>query len=149
MTKQKKAFTLVELIVVITILAILWTIAFISLQWYSKDARDSIRISDVSSMKTALELFHLNSGKYPMPDDNEVVDYGWETLWYQWDFWNTVISSLSRSMSEVPTDPLTDKKYVFSVVNNKNEFELLSLLEWDSLTLNTISQTNAALLHQK
>jgi prepilin-type N-terminal cleavage/methylation domain-containing protein len=34
MTKQKikkEAFTLVELIVVITILAILWTIAFISL----------------------------------------------------------------------------------------------------------------------
>jgi hypothetical protein len=32
-------------------------------------------------------------------------------------------------MSEVPTDPLTDKKYVFSVANNKNEFEILSLLE--------------------
>ena len=54
MNKQKYAFTLVELIVVITILAILWTIAFISLQWYSKDARDSIRISDVSNMKTSL-----------------------------------------------------------------------------------------------
>jgi len=33
---NKKAFTLVELIVVITILAILWTIAFISLQGYSR-----------------------------------------------------------------------------------------------------------------
>jgi hypothetical protein len=29
----------------------------------------------------------------------------------------------------VPTDPLTDKKYIFSVANNKNEFEILSLLE--------------------
>ena len=48
MNKQKKAFTLVELIVVITILAILWTIAFISLQWYSRDSRDSVRISDMS-----------------------------------------------------------------------------------------------------
>jgi prepilin-type N-terminal cleavage/methylation domain-containing protein len=146
MNKQKKAFTLVELIVVITILAILGTIAFISLQWYSKDARDSIRISDVSNMKTSLELFHLDAGKYPLPDDNEIVDYGTEILWYQWDFWTTVISSLSRSMSEVPTDPLTDKKYVFSVANNKNEFEILSLLEWDSLTLNSLSQTNAASL---
>ena len=34
---KKRAFTLVELVVVITILAILGTIAFISLQWYSKD----------------------------------------------------------------------------------------------------------------
>ena len=146
MNKQKQAFTLVELIVVITILAILWTIAFISLQWYSKDARDSIRISDISSIKTSLELFHLNSGKYPLPDDKQIVDYWTETLWYQWNFWTTVISSLSRSMSEVPTDPLTDKKYVFSVANNKNEFEILSLLEWDSLALNNISQTNAASL---
>jgi prepilin-type N-terminal cleavage/methylation domain-containing protein len=146
MTKQKQAFTLVELIVVITILAILWTIAFISLQWYSKDARDSIRISDTSNMKTSLELFHLDSGKYPLPDANEIVDYGTETLWYQWDFWSSVISSLSRSMSEVPTDPLTDKKYIFSVANNKNEFEILSLLEWDSLVLNNINQANAATL---
>jgi len=30
---KNQAFTLVELIVVITILAILWSIAFISLQW--------------------------------------------------------------------------------------------------------------------
>jgi hypothetical protein len=34
-------------------------------------------------MKTSLELFHLDSGKYPLPDDNEIVDYGTETLWYQ------------------------------------------------------------------
>ena len=146
MNKQKQAFTLVELIVVITILAILGTIAFISLQWYSKDARDSIRISDISSIKTSLELFHLNSWKYPLPDDKQIVDYGTEILWYQWDFWSSVISSLSRSISEVPTDPLTDKKYVFSVANNKNEFEILSLLEWDSVALNSISQTNAASL---
>jgi len=138
MNKQKQAFTLVELIVVITILAILGTIAFISLQWYSKDARDSIRISDISSIKTSLELFHLNSWKYPLPDNNQIVDYGTEILWYQWDFWSSVISSLSRSMSEIPTDPLTDKKYVFSVANNKNEFEILSLLEWDSLALNPL-----------
>ena len=146
MNPQKNAFTLVELIVVITILAILWTIAFISLQWYSKDARDSIRISDISSIKTSLELFHLNSGKYPLPDDKQIVDYWTETLWYQWNFWTTVISSLSRSISEVPTDPLTEKKYIFSVANNKNEFEILSLLEGDNLTLNNINQTNAASL---
>jgi type II secretory pathway pseudopilin PulG len=50
---------LVELIVVITILAILGTIAFISLQGYSKTARDSARISDMSRIKTSLELFSL------------------------------------------------------------------------------------------
>ncbi|MDD2907974.1 MAG: type II secretion system protein [Candidatus Gracilibacteria bacterium] len=47
---KNKAFTLVELIVVITILAILGTIAFISLQGYSAGARDSKRLSDVTNI---------------------------------------------------------------------------------------------------
>lgn len=50
----KKAFTLVELIVVITILAILSTIAFISLSWYQVDARDAKRASDIKSLETKL-----------------------------------------------------------------------------------------------
>ncbi|MDD2907575.1 MAG: type II secretion system protein [Candidatus Gracilibacteria bacterium] len=45
-----KAFTLVELIVVITILAILGTIAFINLQGYSTSARDGKRISDINNI---------------------------------------------------------------------------------------------------
>jgi prepilin-type N-terminal cleavage/methylation domain-containing protein len=44
---KKQAFTLVELIVVITILAILGTIAFISLQGYSQDAKNSKVTSDL------------------------------------------------------------------------------------------------------
>ena len=58
---QKKyyfpAFTLVELIVVITILAILWTVAFISFQWYTKDTRETVRISDIQNIKKWYGLF--------------------------------------------------------------------------------------------
>jgi prepilin-type N-terminal cleavage/methylation domain-containing protein len=144
MNKQKQAFTLVELIVVITILAILWTIAFISLQWYSKDARDWVRISDVSNMKTALELFHLDAGKYPLPDSGETVVYSWAIVWTQWEFWDTVVSNLSRSLNKAPTDPLSDKKYVYSVSWNRNNFEILNLIEWEwDIALWNISQTNA------
>lgn len=50
MKNKIKAFTLVELIVVITILAILGTIAFISLQWYSAWARDSKRVSNINEL---------------------------------------------------------------------------------------------------
>lgn len=56
MRNTKKAFTLVELIVVITILAILGTIAFISLQGYSADARNSKRTSDLGNIQGAMTL---------------------------------------------------------------------------------------------
>jgi prepilin-type N-terminal cleavage/methylation domain-containing protein len=44
----RQAFTLVELIVVITILAILSTIGFLAMQSYNQYARDTIRTSDLS-----------------------------------------------------------------------------------------------------
>ncbi|PID86394.1 hypothetical protein CSB08_00210 [Candidatus Gracilibacteria bacterium] len=56
MKNTKKAFTLVELIVVITILAILGTIAFISLQGYSSDARNSKRSTDLGSIISKMTI---------------------------------------------------------------------------------------------
>ena len=56
MRNTKKAFTLVELIVVITILAILGTIAFISLQGYSADARNSKRTSDINTLAGKMNI---------------------------------------------------------------------------------------------
>jgi len=61
MNNENKAFTLVELIVTITILAILGTIAFISFSSYSQSSRDSVRISDLTNIKTSLELFHIDA----------------------------------------------------------------------------------------
>ncbi len=47
------------------------------------------------------------------------------------------------SMNKVLTDPLSNKQYIYSVSNNNNEYEILTLLEWD-LTLNFFSKTNAS-----
>ena len=55
MKSTKKAFTLVELIVVITILAILGTIAFISLGSYTGDARNAKRTDGISKIATSIE----------------------------------------------------------------------------------------------
>ena len=135
--QNKKAFTLVELIVVITILAILWTIAFISLQWYSAQARDSKRVSDINNIKTSLELFSINSWKYPKPDNFVTVKYDTQDLWYQWTVWNQVSTNLSRNLNEKPTDPLTEMPYVYSRTYGGNEYELLSIYESDLVSFNS------------
>jgi len=55
MKYNSKWFTLVELIVVITILAILWTIAFISLGSYTTLARNAVRLDGISKVATVVE----------------------------------------------------------------------------------------------
>ncbi len=62
MRNTKTGFTLVELIVVITILAILGTIAFISLGSYTADARNAKRLDGISKLATAIDNDQL-SGK--------------------------------------------------------------------------------------
>jgi len=133
------AFTLVELIVVITILAILWTIAFISLQWYSSQARDSKRLSDIQNIKKSLELFSLNTWKYPEPDSKLTVSYGDQDLRYQWTVWEQVTVNLSRNLNEKPTDPLTENEYTYSRTYAWNEYELLSIYESDLISVSTPS----------
>lgn len=123
-----KAFTLVELIVVITILAILWTIAFISMQWYSKSSRDSVRISDMSSIKSWLELFYLEASKYPLTTDPFNISYSWTVIWTQWTFWNDTSLNVKR-IQPIPLDPLTDKKYTYSVTKIRQEYQLAWISE--------------------
>jgi type II secretory pathway pseudopilin PulG len=136
-------FTLVELIVVITILAILWTIAFISLQWYSKDARDSVRISDISKIKTSLELFQLDAWKYPETTTPTNITYSWAIAWTQWTFWEETFNNVTK-LDKIPLDPVTDRKYVYSVTNTKQEYQLAWIMEWDEVTW-FLNQTNATL----
>lgn len=149
MNKNKKAFTLVELIVVITILAILWTIAFISLEWYSRQARDSKRISDIQSIEISLELFMINSWKYPLPDNWKTVSYSWELLRTQWVVWNIVASNLSRNLQKKPTDPLSNVEYIYSVTNSQREYEVMSIYEWDMIVKNNLINTSYAVSNFK
>ena len=132
MIYKKQAFTLVELIVVIIILAILWTIAFISLQWYSRDSRNAVRISDISNTKLALELFYQKTWKYPIPDNNfQITNGSWVILWNQWIFGESVLQNV-EIISQVPKDPLTDKNMWYSTTLQRQEFQVKYYMEWDA-----------------
>ncbi len=65
LTLKGFGFTLVELIVVITILAILATIGFLALSGYSQDAKDSVIKANVRSVQTAISSESAISGNSP------------------------------------------------------------------------------------
>lgn len=70
--KSKQAFTLIEILVIIVIIGILSTLATISLKVVVGKARDSRRMSDVASIRKALEIYKLNNEVYP-PENQFIV----------------------------------------------------------------------------
>ena len=132
--KNKKAFTLVELIVTITILAILWTIGFLSFQSYTVYSRDVVRLSHISNMKSVLEYNYTETWRYPKPDWENNITYSWAIAWIQWDFWKDTKRKTKR-LDSIPLDPLTQNTYSYSVTKNQSEFELGSIFEWDEVAM--------------
>lgn len=143
MKHKNKAFTLVELIVVITILSILWTIAYISLANYSKSSRNSVRVTDIWIIKQSLWVFEVDTGKYPLPSSSTDVTYSWWLLWYQWTFWESTKNNLDN-LSKTPLDPLFSNQYDFSVTNNKTKYQLWTVFEWSLFSdAQFVNQTHA------
>lgn len=150
MYRQKYWFTLVELIVVITILAILGTIAIMAFSWYSKNARDSARVSDVANIKKSLELWVLESWNYPDPSDWTWVTFSWSTVWSQWTFWESVYRTVGK-LDRKPIDPLYAREYTYSVLESKKEYQIGAVLEGDIAynKMPLIESTYAAANEQK
>ncbi len=63
--KNKKAFTLIELIVSISIILLIASLAIVSYSQIRKNSRDSKRIADINEIRLALENYKLFEGTYP------------------------------------------------------------------------------------
>ena len=61
----KEAFTLVEIIIVISIIALIATIGIGSYSALNKNARNARRKTDLEQVRSALELYKSNNGVYP------------------------------------------------------------------------------------
>jgi prepilin-type N-terminal cleavage/methylation domain-containing protein len=63
----RRAFTLVELLVVITILAIISVVAYTSFGGATDKAKNSTKLQHLSQIEGALNLFYNDKNYYPMP----------------------------------------------------------------------------------
>ncbi len=148
LNSNNKAFTLVELIVVITILAILWTISFISFQRYTIDARDGVRIADMNNINKLLALYQLKWWIYPKPDNFVTISASGTIIWYEWVVWENVSRIINTN--KIILDSLDNAPYVYYTNATNTTYQLLWYLEWNSLTINNlISTTYAAIDYTK
>lgn len=66
---QNRAFSLIELLLVLVILAVLAAVVVPKFTSRSEQARVTAAQTDIASLETALEAFEIDTGRYPTSDE--------------------------------------------------------------------------------
>ncbi len=74
MRNSKNGFTLIELIVVVGIIALLAVIVIVSLGSAKSQGDDAARISSVSEIKSALQIYLIDNNSYPAGDQSVLIN---------------------------------------------------------------------------
>lgn len=115
---MKKSFTLIEILVVSTIIGLLSAAAFVSFTQFSKQSRDARRKTDIEQVRAALEMYRSNNNTYPAN--------------------LSVLTSGVIYLQSVPVDPQSSS-YSYYYSGSASDFTLGAHLETDSVTCQALS----------
>jgi len=114
--KDKESFTLVEILVVTTIIALLAAVTAVSYSQLGKQSRDNRRKTDIEQIRAALEMYRSNdaNGYYTTADyNNSCSSY----------------TGLSGYIASMPTDPKTSYYYRCNISKTNNTYAIGGYLE--------------------
>jgi prepilin-type N-terminal cleavage/methylation domain-containing protein len=127
---KEKAFTLLELLVVMAIMAILTVIGIRSFGTVQQKSRDSHRKQDMQNISKALELYYNDYKRYPYSSlDGKIEGCGVGALQTcEWgDVWQNS-SNQTLYMSELPVD-LGGNQYFYLADSQGRSFSIFTYLE--------------------
>jgi prepilin-type N-terminal cleavage/methylation domain-containing protein len=126
---NQSGFTLVELLVVITIIGVLSSTAYIGFGRIKAGARDDTRISDLAIIKTALSLYYIDNGNdpsnpYPVVGPKILIGDG--TI----DDQNFSIALAPKYIKVLPKDPSYPQEYyAYRAEKNPGSFNVCAKME--------------------
>lgn len=117
MKLKLRAFTLVELMVVITIITVLSTYVAINLTSARKRSRDDRRISDIQLIANALDQYATSHARiYPLPGVASIDDTGYVKTVVA----GIIADKLKDYINPVPSDPTGGDDYKYYYIYRKD-----------------------------
>ncbi len=95
---QKQGFTLIEILVVATIIALLAGGAAVTYSQFSRQSRDAKRKADLEEVRAALEMYRSTNNTYP--------NGNWSNL--------SILTGTTKYIQSLPTDPKSGYTYAYS-----------------------------------
>jgi type II secretion system protein G len=127
--KQSKisGFSLIELLVVISLIAILLSVSLVASDNARKSGRDSKRKADLEQIRSALEIYRNDCRAYP---SNDKVVSG-DSLTGTEQSGSVCLEDTDIYMESIPADPLPGRKYHYlqSTSNPTNQYVICASLE--------------------
>ncbi len=139
MIKNKWAFTFVELIVVIAILAILSTVWFTTYQQYLAGSRDTNRMVQLNEIRDWLKILSSQT-KLPFPEDAVEISANGSLFAYQGLAGSNVMKAIWYDGGGL--DPEYDVPYTYMLTHTGRDFQLMWYI-WDSKLLTFLPSTHA------
>ena len=131
--QTKKAFTLVELIIVMFIITTLWLFGFSSYTGYLIQSRDVNKITKLTLFQESLDLKWMNNWLI-LPDDYiEVKSSSWNIIAYQWYVWGNVLYAIDYSDNLKGLGQ--DNHFSYYLTKDKKKFQLMTFLEGTKISL--------------
>jgi prepilin-type N-terminal cleavage/methylation domain-containing protein len=116
---RRKGFTLIEMLIVITIIALLASLILVGMGGARAKARDARRIADLRDVQNALELYYSSNSAYPDATT-----------------WSALATQLeSVNVNKLPNDPNANDSYEYCPGTDNLSYTLAAQLETDDSAL--------------